>query len=377
MNHRSKTANLVLSGGGIKGIAYIGMFEEAEKRGISFANISGVSAGALVGSLKGAGYNASELKKILHEIDFGKITDKDIERRVPAVAKFRDYYYNKRPGNDDAFQSFLNLGYVSLTNSLYSHSGVQLSRSRNNFLKNVIEYCKDGCLCDGDYLEELVYKELLKKGVKTFDDLRDKMTHKSDYKYYRVRMTAVDASRAKIIVLPDDIGYYGINPDKLEVAKAVRMSTSIPFIFKPIELYKKVGNSSNKYSIVDGGVLDNFPLWLAGTSQYHPLVGARLDGGEKKKTFSASNSLNIIKGLVSAVHDFGIPKTNIKSCIVIKINTSKVSFLDFDLGDDEKEELISAGRLAAAGPLDEFIGMGKGGENYMFNFIRKLIRGIF
>jgi len=32
-------------------------------------------------------------------------------------------------------------------------------------------------------------------------------------------MTAVDANRGRIVVLPDDISYYGIDPDRLEVAK--------------------------------------------------------------------------------------------------------------------------------------------------------------
>jgi len=40
-------------------------------------------------------------------------------------------------------------------------------------------------------------------------------------------MTAVDANRGRIVVLPDDISYYGIDPDRLEVAKAVRMTEAV------------------------------------------------------------------------------------------------------------------------------------------------------
>ena len=45
-----KVLNLVLGGGGIKGIEYAGAFNVAEKRGYHWGNIAGVSAGALAGS---------------------------------------------------------------------------------------------------------------------------------------------------------------------------------------------------------------------------------------------------------------------------------------------------------------------------------------
>jgi len=53
----NRILNLVLGGGGIKGIAYVGVFTEAEKRGYKWANIAGVSAGALAGSYLAAGYS--------------------------------------------------------------------------------------------------------------------------------------------------------------------------------------------------------------------------------------------------------------------------------------------------------------------------------
>ena len=47
----NKSLNLVLSGGGVKGIAYIGAFKALDLDGWKVLNIAGVSAGAMVGVL--------------------------------------------------------------------------------------------------------------------------------------------------------------------------------------------------------------------------------------------------------------------------------------------------------------------------------------
>ena len=60
---------LVLSGGGTRGLAHIGVIEVLEEHGIPVAGIVGTSAGALIGALKASGYNASELRSIASEMD--------------------------------------------------------------------------------------------------------------------------------------------------------------------------------------------------------------------------------------------------------------------------------------------------------------------
>ena len=61
-----------------------------------------------------------------------------------------------------------------------------------------------------------------------------------------------------MLILPDDISRYGIDPMEFEIAKAVRMSISIPLYFKPIKFSYENGCSF----IVDGGILSNFPIWI-------------------------------------------------------------------------------------------------------------------
>ena len=56
---------LVLSGGGARGIAHIGMLKAFEEAGISFDRVTGTSAGAIVGAFYCHGYNSSEMMEFV------------------------------------------------------------------------------------------------------------------------------------------------------------------------------------------------------------------------------------------------------------------------------------------------------------------------
>jgi len=60
---------LVLSGGGTRGLAHIGVIEVLAEHGIPVAGIVGTSAGALIGALKASGYSPSELRSIASDMD--------------------------------------------------------------------------------------------------------------------------------------------------------------------------------------------------------------------------------------------------------------------------------------------------------------------
>ncbi|MFZ5987255.1 MAG: patatin-like phospholipase family protein [Bacillota bacterium] len=354
MFYTDNIANLVLSGGGVKGIAFIGALEIFAQRGWQFYNIAGVSAGAIVGSILAAGYSPLELRKILDSFVFEKIKISDIPVRVPIISKYMNYNNGFRSHADEGYEMLLTLEELINSNSKVFTGG--LSNMRGNLFDCIHKLCKQGCLFDGDYLEEWISKVLAKKGVRTFGDLRGGLADRVNPSGYRMRMTAVDATRAKVVVLPDDIAFYGINPDSLEVAKAVRMSASVPFVFKPVELKKSEGNFVMTYNLVDGGVFDKFPFWLIehkadyslGRHQDFniPTIGMRLVGN--KSIISLDTPLTILKGIISSIHDIGVPqKLLFDHEYYIKINTSNISFLDFDLSDNEMNQLINSGRDAA------------------------------
>ena len=61
---------LVLSGGGAKGFAHIGVLKELEKAGVQIDYIAGTSMGAIIGGLYASGYSASQIEQIIAETDF-------------------------------------------------------------------------------------------------------------------------------------------------------------------------------------------------------------------------------------------------------------------------------------------------------------------
>ena len=62
------STGLVLSGGGFRGIAHIGVIKALEEYGISPSYIAGTSSGAIIGALYAAGYKYDEIQKILESI---------------------------------------------------------------------------------------------------------------------------------------------------------------------------------------------------------------------------------------------------------------------------------------------------------------------
>ncbi|NLC69529.1 MAG: patatin [Clostridiaceae bacterium] len=361
---------MVLGGGGIKGIAYSGVFEVAEERGYKWGNIAGVSAGSVAGACIAAGYKAWEILDIIEQFDFSKINLDRIPMRVPVVQEIMEIRDRWKLGYENIFKFLftrdglagnsatnpadsLSLDGNSANNQVNKLAGNSFNNLqgdyRVNLLKGIVKYCQKGCLFDGDYLEEWIGWLLARKGVRTFGDLRGGIVDEENPGGYKVRMTAADCNRVKVIVLPDDISYYGIDPDELEVAKAVRMSTCVPFAFKPVEIKRKQGDKTVIHYIVDGGVLDRFPSWLVKhSSGYPPAVGFTLDGGEKKTTLNMDTALDVLKALITAVHDIGVPKDAAYDMKYVgRIDTGKVSFLDFDITREEKIYLYESGSKAA------------------------------
>lgn len=345
--------NLAMSGGGVKGIAYAGMMEVFERRGYTPGNITGVSAGAIAGALAGAGCGSSQMWNAMESFDFKGVQLENIAKRVPVVAAYMEFLKDTRQEGQEGLEKFLARKARPDPEDDYT-DGLPAGDDNRNILKNIVTFSKYGSVFDGDYLEHWIYDLLAARGVRTFGDLRGGRSDKVNPRGYRVRMTGVDCSRAKLVVMPDDMEFYGINPDEFEVAKAVRISTCVPFAFKPVVISRKWEGKTRNYSLVDGGVFDRFPYWLIDRSN-RPTVGFKLSGGEKKKFFSIDTPLNILKSIISAVQDIGIPKDALYDIRYVgEIDTTKVHYLDFNLEDRQKEYLYNAGRQTATRLFDRF-----------------------
>lgn len=276
----------VFSGGGIKGYGLVGALQELEEKGFVFHRTAGTSAGSIIAAFVAAGYTGKEMEKFFLDIDLSGLLDK---RR----------------------------GLLPIP-----------------FAKWLLLYWKLG-LYKGNALEAWVAGKLAERNVVTFKDVRPKS----------LRIITSDISNGKLVVLPDDLPNYGIDPSAFPVAKAVRMSCSIPYFYEPVKL--NVGKS--KFLFVDGGVLSNFPMWLFNSDHVRkerPVIGLRLSVDEIWKPHEVDNAVELFSALFKTMKDAHdaryISKKHVHNIVFIPMKG--ISAMDFNLDDEKKGELINKGR---------------------------------
>jgi NTE family protein len=282
----------VFSGGGIKGFALVGAVQVLEERGFTFQRTAGTSAGAIIAAFLTAGYKGSELNDMLNEINVNTLLD-----------------------------------------------------PRKNWLpipfgKWLMLYWKLG-LYKGDALERWVGEKLAAKGVYTFADIP----------YQSLRVIVSDITIGRLVVLPDDFERYGIDPRRFLVAKAVRMSCSIPYFFEPVKIKIKKGHRGHLF--IDGGVLSNFPMWLFDSEnikKVRPVLGIKLSADENhKKPQPIENAVEMYNALFKTMKDAHdaryISRKHVKNIIFVPMK--EVSATDFQLTEENKIVLVNRGRKSA------------------------------
>jgi NTE family protein len=206
-------ADVVFEGGGVKGIALAAGAAQFEERGFTkWKSLAGTSAGAIMAAYVACGHSAADALELVQNLDWKQ------------------------------FEDWGRLGEVA-------GGAINLERIHG--------------VCHGDVFHTWMTEQVHNK---TFGDVWDDATNTS-----RLRMIATDITRHKMLVLPDDLSDYQgtdgkpFDPKAFPIAEAVRMSMAIPYFFAPWHLVA-VGDDSaprgTTCTIVDGGVLSNFPIWL-------------------------------------------------------------------------------------------------------------------
>ncbi|PYG88810.1 NTE family protein [Ruminiclostridium sufflavum DSM 19573] len=343
MRGAKRALNIVFSGGETNSLAFVGAYEELEKKYSVLGNIAGVSTGALAAALIGAGYSAAELKELLDNFDFNSLKlRKNKFLDISIAEKIRSMAEGKKWLNDnDLFVLLHKQDYPELQH--IKRENGDFKGTRGNFLINLIAFSQKNAFINGELFEKWVAQLLANKGIYTFNDLRGGITDKVNPRGYKVRMTAVDANIGKVIVLPDDIAVYNIEPDKLEVARAVRMSMCMPFIFEPVVQMKKENNSLKPHYIIDGGVLDNFPVWLIDSTQINSIAGFKLIERQSKDFMQEEK---LLKKLIIVSHDTGVPKNSYNIDNIAFINTGFISTVYSALSEKEIIYLYNQGKAS-------------------------------
>lgn len=277
------------SGGGVKAYAFLGVLEELEARNYTFDRVAGSSAGAILAGFLAAGYTNEEIKELFFDLDLEQFMDgAQLEKYFPFVKWI----------------------------SLYFSLG----------------------LYKGNVLEKWIHDRLAEKNVYTFADIpKDKL-----------KITVTDLTSGEIVVIPDDLNpVYGLNPNHFPISKAIRMSASLPYFFRPKKIYNR---KSKKHLIVDGAVLSNLPMWIFDsdrTYQKRPLLGVKLSASyEQIMLDKVTNALGLTKALIKTMqvaHDQRYINKHHKDSVIF-LPVANVPASDFKLTDDTKKELIDLGR---------------------------------
>ncbi|WP_243297247.1 patatin-like phospholipase family protein [Bacillus litorisediminis] len=281
----------VFSGGGIKGFALVGAYEAIEERGLKFKRLAATSAGSIVAGLIAAGYSSKEVYSFVDELDVKKLLDeRTLWLPIP-------------------------------------------------FAKWLLLYWRMG-LYRGQYLEKWLGEKLAAKGIRTFKDLPPDS----------FRVIASDLTNGNMMVLPNDLEKYGIPWWSFSVAKAIRMSCSIPYFFEPVRL----STANGTVIVVDGGVLSNFPMWLfdkENVKKERPVLGIKLSSDfQEHEKHVITNAIHLFGALFETMKDAHdsryISRRHEKN--IIFIPTQNVIPIEFDLTEEKKEALIRQGKEKAA-----------------------------
>ena len=267
--HRPTVA-LVLSGGGAKGAAHIGVIEHIESLGIPVDIVLGTSMGGLIGGLYALGYTTEEMDSLVRNMDWGWVfsdrlsreyisyTDMKYKERYMLSIPFyyeRDYYKMKL-ADEYRFDEMDRLDVL--------HIGADNDQGPE-FLKNNLL----GSLPSG-YIYGQNVSNLISSLTIGYQDSIDFQQLPIPYVCVATDMVS---GKAKIW-----------HSGKMNTA--MRSTMSIPGIFAPVRTEGMV--------LVDGGMRDNYPTTLAREMGADIIIG--VDLSQKQRTYVQVNNIGDILG---------------------------------------------------------------------------------
>lgn len=187
---------LVLSGGGAKGMAHVGVLKEIERAGLRIDYIGGTSMGAIVGGLYACGYSAKQLEQLLLELDLNDIINDNYDRTAKSFDTKED---------DERYAMTLPVVKGKIQFPL------ALSKGQNTY----------------NLLVQLMYDQ---RNNKDFSQL--------PIPFYCI---ATDINSGEKVLLEN-----GFLP------MAVNASSALPTLYYPVK--------ANGYDLIDGGIADNYPI---------------------------------------------------------------------------------------------------------------------
>jgi NTE family protein len=231
-----KKVGVVLSGGGAKGMAHIGVLKVLERAGIPVDVVTGTSMGSIVGGLYAIGYNANSLDSIVREQDWGYVISDREDLRNQSLS-------DREKQNTYAITTGIAIGKKDT-------GGGGLIRG-----KNLAELFNKLCI---GYTDSL-------------DFSRDLPIPFSCVATNIIDNSEVDFHSGKL-------------------AQAMRASMSIPGAFAPVRV--------NGMVLVDGGLRNNFPVDIAREMGAEIIIGVTVQGDAKDADDIGGGTMSILSQII-------------------------------------------------------------------------------
>jgi NTE family protein len=241
---------LVLSGGGAKGFAHVGVLKVLEEAGVRIDYIGGTSMGAIVGSMYASGYSAKEIDSLIRTFDFDKIMQDEVPRKSKP-------FYEKENGEKYAITFPLKKGKITIPKAVSKGQNVL------NLMTELLQH------------------------VDTITDF-----NKLPIPFFCIA-TNLETGKQEIL----NSGF---------LPKAVQASGAFPTLLEPVEIGGKL--------LIDGGVVNNFPIDEIIEMGADIVIGVdlRSDYDEKDELDSALKIVNqIISFQMYGSYDDRIKKTDV------------------------------------------------------------------
>jgi NTE family protein len=305
--------DLVLEGGGVKGIGLVGAVNTLREAGYPhIQRVAGTSAGAIVAALLAAGMPAPQMEEVMRGLDYKKFQDGGLLSRFGLPGK-------------------------------------------------ALEILRHGGSYKTDHMHHWITEQLAACGVHTWRDLKytdlgADHTLPEDQRYKLVVIVS-DISRGRMLRLPWDYQRLcDLDPDDIPVADAVVASAAIPFFFRAQHLTCGPAQNGQKLTLTDGGSLSCYPIDIFdrgdGERSRWPTLGVKLSS---KRTLvdewrPINNPLDMFKRLfatMSSAHDSVYVDDESVQARTVFVDTTGVSATDFDLDAATRDRLFRHGQGAA------------------------------
>jgi len=287
---------LVLSGGGAKGIAHIPTLQILDSLGIVPDLVIGTSMGAIVGGFYSMGYSGDSIAQITNNANWDELLGGKTLLSDVSVEEKNEY--NRYMVDFDWIK-----GKPKVSSSLLNDQNLRefLSVHARN-----------------------VYR------ISDFDDLP-----------IPFRAMTTDIVNGEELLM-----------DKGSIVLAMRASMSIPTIFRPVPY--------NNTLLVDGGILNNFPVDIAKSMGADIIIGSDVGGGlEPKEKLDKMSSLIFQASMLTSL------KKNPVNQALCDILIDHEPNLTFSTGDFNKNnEIYEEGKIAAYQNMDAFVALANKIKNY-------------